>query len=102
MHAPVEQVADELVQGLIRAVADIIIIAAEQRDAKIAWFHDHAHSGANRACLSTLDPNEWRRAMTDLSGFPITGKWPAVNPDVIQYYGLPTPNGVKVTIMLEE
>jgi GST-like protein len=40
--------------------------------------------------------------VADLSHFPITGKWPAQNPDVIQYYGLPTPNGVKVTIMLEE
>ena len=40
--------------------------------------------------------------MADLSSFPITKKWPAANPDVIQYYGLPTPNGVKVTIMLEE
>lgn len=40
--------------------------------------------------------------MADLSTFPITRKWPAANPDIIQYYGLPTPNGVKVTIMLEE
>jgi len=40
--------------------------------------------------------------MADLSHFSITGKWPAQNPDIIQYYGLPTPNGVKVSIMLEE
>ncbi len=40
--------------------------------------------------------------MADLSSFPITKKWPAQSPDSIQYYGLPTPNGVKVTIMLEE
>ena len=40
--------------------------------------------------------------MVDLSSFPITKKWPAADPGVIQYYGLPTPNGVKVTIMLEE
>ena len=40
--------------------------------------------------------------MTDLSAFPITTKWPPADPAVIQYYGLPTPNGVKVTIMLEE
>lgn len=40
--------------------------------------------------------------MTDLSAFPITRRWPAQHPDRIQYYGLPTPNGVKVTIMLEE
>ncbi|QDZ11314.1 glutathione S-transferase N-terminal domain-containing protein [Devosia ginsengisoli] len=40
--------------------------------------------------------------MADLSGFPITKLWPAANPDVIQLYSLPTPNGVKVSIMLEE
>ena len=40
--------------------------------------------------------------MTDLSVFPITKKWPAVHPDRIQLYSLPTPNGVKVSIMLEE
>jgi len=40
--------------------------------------------------------------MTDLSAFPITAKWPAKNPDVLQLYSLPTPNGVKVSIMLEE
>lgn len=40
--------------------------------------------------------------MTDLADFPITRKWPARHPDRIQYYGLPTPNGVKVSIMLEE
>src|SRR5690606_16394255 len=41
-------------------------------------------------------------SMTDLSSFPITGKWPAQHPDRIQLYSLPTPNGVKVSIMLEE
>jgi GST-like protein len=40
--------------------------------------------------------------MTDLSAFPITKKWPAQHPDRIQLYSLPTPNGVKVSIMLEE
>jgi GSH-dependent disulfide-bond oxidoreductase len=34
--------------------------------------------------------------------FPITRKWPPTNPNVIQLYSLPTPNGVKVSIMLEE
>jgi GST-like protein len=34
--------------------------------------------------------------------FPITKKWPAEHPDRIQLYSLPTPNGVKVSIMLEE
>jgi GST-like protein len=40
--------------------------------------------------------------MADLSGFPITKRWPAVHPDRLQLYSLPTPNGVKVSIMLEE
>uniref|UniRef100_B0T1F3 Glutathione S-transferase domain n=1 Tax=Caulobacter sp. (strain K31) TaxID=366602 RepID=B0T1F3_CAUSK len=40
--------------------------------------------------------------MTDLSAFPITKRWPAQHPDRLQLYGLPTPNGVKVSIMLEE
>ncbi|MDM0106275.1 glutathione S-transferase N-terminal domain-containing protein [Variovorax sp. J22R24] len=40
--------------------------------------------------------------MTDLSAFPITKKWPAQHPDQLQLYSLPTPNGVKVSIMLEE
>ncbi|KRA41642.1 glutathione S-transferase N-terminal domain-containing protein [Devosia sp. Root635] len=40
--------------------------------------------------------------MADLSDFPITKLWPAANPDVIQLYSLPTPNGVKASIMLEE
>ena len=40
--------------------------------------------------------------MTDLSSFPVTHKWPARHPDQLQLYSLPTPNGVKVSIMLEE
>lgn len=40
--------------------------------------------------------------MLDLSKFEITRRWPARHPDRIQYYGLPSPNGVKVSIMLEE
>lgn len=40
--------------------------------------------------------------MTDLSAFPITKKWPAQHPECLQLYSLPTPNGVKVSIMLEE
>ncbi len=40
--------------------------------------------------------------MTDLSAFPITQRWPAQHPDRLQLYSLPTPNGVKVSIMLEE
>ena len=40
--------------------------------------------------------------MTDLSAFPISRRWPAAQPDRLQLYSLPTPNGVKVSIMLEE
>jgi len=40
--------------------------------------------------------------VADLSAFPITRKWPARHPDRIQLYSLPTPNGVKASIMLEE
>lgn len=40
--------------------------------------------------------------MADLSGFPITTRWPARRPDHLQLYSLPTANGVKVSIMLEE
>ena len=40
--------------------------------------------------------------MADLSRFPITARWPARHPDRLQLYSLPTPNGVKVSIMLEE
>ena len=40
--------------------------------------------------------------MADLSAFPITQRWPAAHPDRIQLYSVPTPNGVKVSIMLEE
>lgn len=40
--------------------------------------------------------------MADLSSFLISRRWPAQFPDRIQLYSLPTPNGVKVSIMLEE
>ena len=40
--------------------------------------------------------------MADLSAFPIASRWPAKHPDRIQLYSTPTPNGVKVSIMLEE
>jgi GSH-dependent disulfide-bond oxidoreductase len=40
--------------------------------------------------------------MSDLSNFPVTRKWPAQHPDRLQLYSMPTPNGVKLSIMLEE
>ncbi len=40
--------------------------------------------------------------MATLSTFPITRRWPAKHPERLQLYSWPTPNGVKVSIMLEE
>lgn len=40
--------------------------------------------------------------MPKFSAFPIAQRWPAKDPDRLQLYSLPTPNGVKVSIMLEE
>jgi len=40
--------------------------------------------------------------MTSLSAFPITRRWPAAHPDRIQLYSLATPNGIKVSVALEE
>lgn len=40
--------------------------------------------------------------MATLADFPITERWPAQDPSVIQLYSVPTPNGVKASIMLEE
>ena len=40
--------------------------------------------------------------MSHLSAFPVTSRWPAAHPDRLQLYSLPTPNGVKVSIALEE
>jgi len=40
--------------------------------------------------------------MTSLAQFPITQKWPAKDPSILQLYSFPTPNGVKVSIALEE
>jgi GST-like protein len=51
--------------------------------------------------LSLQRANE-ASAMPDLSTFPIATRWPAKYPDPIQLYSLNTPNGVKVSIMIEE
>lgn len=40
--------------------------------------------------------------MLDLTSHPITKRWPAKDPSVLQLYSLGTPNGVKASIMLEE
>ena len=40
--------------------------------------------------------------MTSLDQFPITQRWPAENPNILQLYSSPHQNGVKASIMLEE
>src|SRR5690606_8624033 len=40
--------------------------------------------------------------MTDLTEFAISARWPARHPDRLQLYSFPTPNGIKVSAMLEE
>ena len=40
--------------------------------------------------------------MSGLARFPVARKWPAQHPERLQLYSLPTPNGVKVSVMLEE
>jgi len=44
--------------------------------------------------------------MTDtnnsLAAFPVTERWPAKDPSVLQLFSFPTPNGVKISIALEE
>jgi GSH-dependent disulfide-bond oxidoreductase len=40
--------------------------------------------------------------VTALADFPVTARWPAKNPNIIQLYSLPTPNGIKVSAALEE
>ena len=42
------------------------------------------------------------RPKSELKDFPVTHRWPPTDPSAIQLYSLPTPNGVKVSIMLEE
>jgi GST-like protein len=59
-------------------------------------FAAHCAAAGGACCTREALP------MTDLSAFPITKRWPAQHPDRIQLYSLPTPNGVKVSIALEE
>mmetsp|Transcript_33908 Transcript_33908/g.79383 ORF Transcript_33908/g.79383 Transcript_33908/m.79383 type:complete len:402 (+) Transcript_33908:1753-2958(+) len=55
-----------------------------------------------RACPPTVGGPGLDPPMKTLNDFPITKKWPARHPDRLQLYSLPTPNGVKVSILLEE
>ena len=50
-----------------------------------------------RGCDARIDS-----IVTELASFPITAKWPPQHPERLQLYSLPTPNGVKVSVMLEE
>src|SRR5499426_1881815 len=52
--------------------------------------------------LSAMSDVTTEQAMANLSQFPITARWPARHPDRLQLYSWPTPNGVKVSIALEE
>ncbi len=54
------------------------------------------------ASIRTAGYNRPMTATPALAAFPVTRKWPAQHPDCLQLYSLPTPNGVKVSIMLEE
>jgi GST-like protein len=59
------------------------------------------HGAALARPPTTIEPTP--HAMTHpLSSFPVTAKWPPRHPERLQLYSLPTPNGVKVSIMLEE
>lgn len=40
--------------------------------------------------------------MESLTDHPVTRRWPPANPDLLQLYSIPTPNGIKVGVMLEE
>src|SRR5215813_4297604 len=76
-------------------------------DAALWHRHRPRRSGcglASRPARSRLDasPAPGRIPMSDLSAFPVTRRWPAKHPELLQLYSLPTPNGVKVSIMLEE
>ena len=38
----------------------------------------------------------------DLSGYSVTSRWPPRHPDRLQLYTLGTPNGIKISVFLEE
>ena len=66
-------------------------------------FNSLSHLIDSAPCL-TVGSNQGQRIfqLADISSFPITKKWPALHPERIQLYSLPTPNGIKVSIALEE
>jgi GST-like protein len=73
-----------------------------RRPAKVP---DHSKRSQSRA--GAADPlhhatKSRSTTLADMSSFPITRRWPAKYRDRLQLYSAPTPNGVKVSIMLEE
>ncbi len=56
----------------------------------------------HRPARNVRRPTTEKTNLSNLSHFPITTRWPAQHPERIQLYSLNTPNGVKVSIMLEE
>jgi GST-like protein len=100
------------------ASGDAIILEMRVIRVNVCLLWGNARAGLRRSLASSpraqcrsrqldLDPARphpsfTKDRMNDLSSFPITGKWPAAHPDRLQLYSLPTPNGVKVSIMLEE
>src|SRR5262245_17616583 len=75
--------------------------AARHLDAGLGAHHG-SNAGTGRHRQQHRLPVAPGLIMADLSAFAITRRWPAKHPDRLQLYSLPTPNGVKVSIMLEE
>src|SRR5664279_169125 len=60
------------------------------------------YGAPRQATLGRASPRPTIGPMNNLSAYLVTRKWPARHPDRLQLYSLPTPNGVKVSIALEE
>jgi GST-like protein len=61
----------------------------------LSWFH-------RENCTNLCNSRKKERIVADISHYPITKRWVPRNPQAIQLYSLTTPNGVKVSIALEE
>jgi GST-like protein len=64
-------------------------------------WHRSGHSNTRILPLASPD-NQLESAVTALADFPITRRWPPRDAKAIQLYSLPTPNGIKVAVALEE
>jgi GSH-dependent disulfide-bond oxidoreductase len=58
--------------------------------------------GIEKRCHPRISALEGDNMTSALSAFPVTARWVPARPDVLQLYSFPTPNGVKVSIILEE